>query len=78
MNQTEKEAKCYNELKLIINRTQQDLLTILSQGNPHNLPDPKLQLQITNYMIATIKELENINELKYDQESDTQLITTHN
>jgi hypothetical protein len=78
MNQTEKEAKCYNELKLIINRTQQDLLTILAQGNPHNLPDPKLQLQITNYMIATIKELENINELKYDQESDTQLITTHN
>ena len=78
MTQFEKESQCYNQLKWIINRTQQDLMTIIAQGNPHKLPDPNLQLQITNYMIATIREIENMNDLTYDQDSDTQLITTHN
>ena len=70
----EKEALCYNELKAMINNTWLDLNNIIHQGNPHNLPDPKLQLQITNYLIATIRELENKNELQYDNQSDNQLI----
>lgn len=71
----EKEALCYNELKAMINNTWLDLNNIIHQGNPHNLPDPKLQLQITNYLIATIRELENKNRLQYDNQSDNQLIT---
>jgi predicted phage-related endonuclease len=71
----EKEAQCYNELKDMINNTWLDLNNIIHQGNPHNLPDPKLQLQITNYLIATIRELENKNGLQYDNKSDNQLIT---
>ena len=71
----EKEAQCYNELKGMINNTWLDLNNIIHQGNPHNLPDPKLQLQITNYLIATIRELENKNGLQYDNQSDNQLIT---
>lgn len=71
----EKEALCYNELKAMINNTWLDLNNIIHQGNPHNLPDPKLQLQITNYLIATIRELENKNGLQYDNKSDNQLIT---
>lgn len=71
----EKEALCYNELKAMINNTWLDLNNIIHQGNPHNLPDPKLQLQITNYLIATIRELENKNGLQYDNQSDNQLIT---
>lgn len=70
----EKEALCYNELKSMINNTWLDLNNIIHQGNPHNLPDPKLQLQITNYLIATIRELENKNGLQYDNQSDNQLI----
>jgi len=70
----EKEAFCYNELKAMINNTWLDLNNIIHQGNPHNLPDPKLQLQITNYLIATIRELENKNGLQYDNQSDNQLI----
>lgn len=70
----EKEALCYNELKAMINNTWLDLNNIIHQGNPHNLPDPKLQLQITNYLIATIRELENKNGLKHDNQSDNQLI----
>lgn len=70
----EKEALCYNELKAMINNTWLDLNNIIYQGNPHNLPDPKLQLQITNYLIATIRELENKNGLQYDNQSDNQLI----
>jgi len=70
----EKEALCYNELKAMINNTWLDLNNIIHQGNPHNLPDPKLQLQITNYLIATIRELENKNGLQYDNQSDNQLI----
>jgi hypothetical protein len=71
----EKEAQCYNELKAMINNTWLDLNNIIHQGNPHNLPDPKLQLQITNYLIATIRELENKNGLQYENKSDNQLIT---
>ena len=71
----EKEAQCYNELKAMVNNTWLDLNNIIHQGNPHNLPDPKLQLQITNYLIATIRELENKNRLQYDNKSDNQLIT---
>jgi hypothetical protein len=71
----EKEAQCYNELKAMINNTWLDLNNIIHQGNRHNLPDPKLQLQITNYLIATIRELENKNGLQYDNQSDNQLIT---
>lgn len=71
----EKEALCYNELKAMVNNTWLDLNNIIHQGNPHNLPDPKLQLQITNYLIATIRELENKNGLQYDNKSDNQLIT---
>ena len=71
----EKEAQCYNELKAMINNTWLDLNNIIHQGNPHNLPDPKLQLQITNYLIATIRELENKNGLQYNNQSDNQLIT---
>lgn len=70
----EKEALCYNELKAMINNTWLDLNNIIHQGNPHNLPDPKLQLQVTNYLIATIRELENKNGLQYDNQSDNQLI----
>lgn len=70
----EKEALCYNELKAMINNTWLDLNNIIHQGNSHNLPDPKLQLQITNYLIATIRELENKNGLQYDNQSDNQLI----
>ena len=70
----EKEALCYNELKAMINNTWLDLNNIIHQGNPYNLPDPKLQLQITNYLIATIRELENKNGLQYDNQSDNQLI----
>ena len=70
----EKEALCYNELKAMINNTWLDLNNIIHQGNPHNLPDPKLQLQITNYLIATIRELENKNGLQYNNQSDNQLI----
>ena len=70
----EKEALCYNELKAMINNTWLDLNNIIHQGNPHKLPDPKLQLQITNYLIATIRELENKNGLQYDNQSDNQLI----
>jgi hypothetical protein len=71
----EKEAQCYNELKAMVNNTWLDLNNIIHQGNPHNLPDPKLQLQITNYLIATIRELENKNGLHYENKSDNQLIT---
>jgi hypothetical protein len=71
----EKEAQCYNELKAMVNNTWLDLNNIIHQGNPHNLPDPKLQLQITNYLIATIRELENKNGLQYENKSDNQLIT---
>jgi hypothetical protein len=59
----------------MVNNTWLDLNNIIHQGNPHNLPDPKLQLQITNYLIATIRELENKNGLQYDNKSDNQLIT---
>jgi len=70
----EKEALCYNELKAMINNTWLDLNNIIHTGNKHNLPDPKLQLQITNYLIATIRELEHKNGLQYDNQSDNQLI----
>lgn len=57
--QDEKYVKCYHAFKKSMLNTYQDLMQIIQDGNPHNLPDPKLQLQFLSGWMQLVQSIED-------------------
>ncbi|NDC22433.1 hypothetical protein EBZ57_03655 [bacterium] len=58
-SQDEKYALCYHATKKAMMNTYEDLVGIIQKGNPHNLPDPKLQLQFLSGWMQVIQGIED-------------------
>ncbi len=58
-NQEEKYAKCYHAVKKAMANTHIDLMTIIQNKNPNNMPDPKLQLQFLRGWMQVIQSIED-------------------
>lgn len=55
----EKYALCYKAVKKALFNTHMDLIKIIEDKNPHNLPDPKLQLTFLRGWMQVIQSIED-------------------
>jgi hypothetical protein len=58
-SQDEKYVLCYHAFKKAMVNTHQDLIQIIDTKNPHNLPDPKLQLQFLRGWMQLVQSIED-------------------
>lgn len=59
----EKYVKCYNDVKKALLNTHIDLIDIIEKGNPHNIPDPKLQLTFLRGWMQVIQGIEDTHNV---------------
>lgn len=57
--QNEKYALCYQAVKKALLNTHMDLMKVIDDKNPHNIPDPKLQLQFLRGWMQVIQGIED-------------------
>ena len=57
--QDEKYVKCYIAVKKALLNTHTDLMHIIENKNPHNIPDPKMQLQFLRGWMQVIQSIED-------------------
>ena len=55
----EKYVKCYHAVKKAMMNTHDDIMQIINSGNPHNLPDPKLQLRFLRGWMQVVQNIED-------------------
>ena len=55
----EKYVKCYHAFKKAMMNTHDDIMHIINTGNPHNIPDPKLQLQFIRGWMQAVQNIED-------------------
>lgn len=58
-SQDEKYVKCYHAFKKSMINTHMDLMKVIEGNNPHNIPDPKLQLQFLQGWMQAIQTIED-------------------
>jgi hypothetical protein len=68
--QDEKYVLCYHAFKKAMVNTHNDLIQIIETKNPHNLPDPKLQLQFLRGWMQLVQSIED----SYGVDSRDQII----
>lgn len=55
----EKYVLCYKAVKKALLNTHMDLINIIETKNPHNIPDPKLQLTFLRGWMQVIQSIED-------------------
>lgn len=55
----EKYALCYKAVKKALFNTHMDLIKIIEDKNPYNMPDPKLQLTFLRGWMQVIQGIED-------------------
>jgi hypothetical protein len=55
----EKYVLCYKAVKKALLNTHDDLISIIDSKNPHNIPDPKLQLTFLRGWMQVIQSIED-------------------
>jgi hypothetical protein len=66
----EKYVLCYKAVKKALLNTHNDLMHIIENKNPHNIPDPKMQLQFLRGWMQVIQSIED----SYGVDSRDQII----
>ena len=69
-SQDEKYVLCYKAVKKGLLNTHNDLMHIIENKNPHNIPDPKMQLQFLRGWMQVIQSIED----SYGVDSRDQII----
>jgi hypothetical protein len=68
--QDEKYVLCYKAVKKALLNTHEDLISIIDGKNPHNIPDPKLQLTFLRGWMQVIQSIED----SYGVDQQTRII----
>lgn len=55
----EKYALCYKAVKQALLNTHMDLVKVIQSKNPHNIPDPELQLKLLRGWMTVIQDVED-------------------
>jgi hypothetical protein len=55
----EKYVLCYKAFKKALLNTHMDLISIIEDKNPHNIPDPKLQLTFLRGWMQVVQSIED-------------------
>jgi len=69
-SQDEKYVLCYKAVKKALLNTHDDLISIIDNKNPHNIPDPKLQLTFLRGWMQVIQSIED----SYGVDQQTRII----